>query len=202
MGHGKRKAGALSLKAVGGGVTGAIRASKKQKRKITNNINHHRTGTFWIWLLVPFGEAEDLDGLSAATGAAAPPLALTHGLAAGTLHERAEHDAETAPVEATAARQSPLYRSKNARTSALSAVAVGLSRIIQCPQNTQSPRPSGPSSPAYNGRFFFSLSLFYLLAPSHLSFTSALYASRAREPGEAAQGTSDTPRHPPPPLTP
>ena len=41
------------------------------------------------------GEAIDLDGLSTAAGAAAPPLAPTHGPAAETLHEGAEYDAKT-----------------------------------------------------------------------------------------------------------
>ena len=41
------------------------------------------------------GEAIDLDGLSTAAGAAAPPLAPTHGPAAETLHEGPEYDAET-----------------------------------------------------------------------------------------------------------
>ena len=39
--------------------------------------------------------AGDLDGLSAAAGAAAPPLAPTHGPAAEALQEGAECDAET-----------------------------------------------------------------------------------------------------------
>ena len=41
------------------------------------------------------GEAMDLDGFSTAAGAAAPPLAPTHGPAAETLHEGAEYDTET-----------------------------------------------------------------------------------------------------------
>ena len=49
------------------------------------------------------GEAIDLDDLSTAAGAAPPPLAPTHGSAAETLHEGAEHDAETGNAVAAAA---------------------------------------------------------------------------------------------------
>jgi len=58
------------------------------------------------------GGPMDLDSFSTAAGAAAPPLAPTHGPAAGTLHEGAEYDMETgnaaeAPVAAAAAGVRP-----------------------------------------------------------------------------------------------
>ena len=55
--------------------------------------------------------AMDLDGLSTTAGAAAPPLAPTHGPAAVFLHEGAQYDKETedaAPEAAAAARVRPL----------------------------------------------------------------------------------------------